>query len=345
MTARFLAAFLIALFPFRLAAQEISVGVIASPPFANEARNGLHDGLAIDLFRLTAEAAGLSYRFTSLAPGSDPAAALVGHDIVLPVEADAKLEERVDISHPFYTATLGIAAPEQPKIFKVLRGFLTLDFLRVILSLSVVLLAVGAIVWLAERRRNAEMFHRDAKRGLGDGFWWAGVTLTTIGYGDKAPRTFLGRTVAMLWMLVGLAVSAALTAAVVTLAGGEGKSGDLPEAVIGKRVAVPADGTAEAFLAGRGVISTVVPDAAAALTAVAQGEADAAVASAPALSFANERGGHGLNITTTRWDPVLIAMAFREADPLGERLNTTLLQVLASEAGQEVVRRWLPDEY
>ena len=63
------------------------------------------------------------------------------------------------------------------------------------------------------------------------------MTLTTIGYGDKSPKTLLGRVVAMLWMLTGLAVSAALTAAVVTLAQ-PGDSGTLPERSAGETVSV-----------------------------------------------------------------------------------------------------------
>lgn len=40
--------------------------------------------------------------------------------------------------------------------------------------------------------------------GLFDSFWWAMVTVTTIGYGDIYPVTTEGRVVAMLLMLVGI---------------------------------------------------------------------------------------------------------------------------------------------
>ena len=45
-----------------------------------------------------------------------------------------------------------------------------------------------------------------------DGFWWAWVTMTTVGYGDLVPTTLEGRLVGMLLILVGVALFSLLTA-------------------------------------------------------------------------------------------------------------------------------------
>ncbi|MFC7879863.1 potassium channel family protein [Isoptericola sp. NPDC057391] len=47
---------------------------------------------------------------------------------------------------------------------------------------------------------------------LGDGFWWAMVTITTVGYGDLAPVTPAGRVVAVCLMLGGIALLGVVTA-------------------------------------------------------------------------------------------------------------------------------------
>lgn len=49
---------------------------------------------------------------------------------------------------------------------------------------------------------------------LWDSFWWAMVTVTTIGYGDIFPRTVGGRLIALFLMLAGIGTLSFLTAAI-----------------------------------------------------------------------------------------------------------------------------------
>jgi hypothetical protein len=49
---------------------------------------------------------------------------------------------------------------------------------------------------------------------VGNGFWWALQTITTVGYGDIVPASAAGRLTAAVVMLVGLSFVAVTTAAV-----------------------------------------------------------------------------------------------------------------------------------
>ena len=41
---------------------------------------------------------------------------------------------------------------------------------------------------------------------LGNAFWWAVVTITTVGYGDYYPVTSAGRLIAVLVMFTGIGI-------------------------------------------------------------------------------------------------------------------------------------------
>lgn len=56
----------------------------------------------------------------------------------------------------------------------------------------------GLSIFLVERRANPDI------RTLADGFWWAIVTLTTVGFGDISPVTGLGRIVGAILMVAGM---------------------------------------------------------------------------------------------------------------------------------------------
>ena len=61
---------------------------------------------------------------------------------------------------------------------------------------------------------DAERTNPDANiRSIGDALWWAGTTITTVGYGDRYPTTGGGRLVGFGLMLGGIALLGVITAA------------------------------------------------------------------------------------------------------------------------------------
>jgi voltage-gated potassium channel len=77
-------------------------------------------------------------------------------------------------------------------------------FLTVLLTFLV--LVTASVVVL-----NAESRSDDANIRTGwDAFWWAFVTITTVGYGDRFPVTVVGRIGGMFVMLMGIGIIGAL---------------------------------------------------------------------------------------------------------------------------------------
>ncbi|CAD5119950.1 DgyrCDS8531 [Dimorphilus gyrociliatus] len=74
-------------------------------------------------------------------------------------------------------------------------------------------LYAGLLMWVLDCRCNPEQFPREFHSGMWEGFWWAFVTMTTVGYGDKAPMSVSARILGIIWILVGLVILSIFTAA------------------------------------------------------------------------------------------------------------------------------------
>ncbi|XP_032235140.1 uncharacterized protein LOC5510096 isoform X2 [Nematostella vectensis] len=74
----------------------------------------------------------------------------------------------------------------------------------------------GTLLWSMELKTNPEHFPRSFFRGSWEGFWWAFVSMTTVGYGDRCPQTVLGRIFAVAWILLGVCIVSIFTATLTT---------------------------------------------------------------------------------------------------------------------------------
>eukprot|EP00794_Sanderia_malayensis_P003191 gene3191-3663_t len=75
----------------------------------------------------------------------------------------------------------------------------------------------GIIIWFLDTVRNPKEFPNSFIGGSWEGFWWAFITMTTVGYGDKAPRSFGARLFGIIWILIGLVIISTFTATITTM--------------------------------------------------------------------------------------------------------------------------------
>ena len=195
------------------------VGTKSSPPIAFKGPDGKWTGLAIEMWRKIALQLGFTSEFREFDDLPSLLKAVEKKQVDIAATAITMTAARdafMDFSHTFAPANLGIAVLPQhrPGWWDAVARIFSWDFAQAMLSLTVLLLITGFILWMVERRRNAEQFGGPSHKGIGAAFWWSAVTMTTVGYGDKAPITPVGRLIALLWMFASVMVISGFTGAI-----------------------------------------------------------------------------------------------------------------------------------
>ena len=321
---------------------DLTVAVAPAPPFVEAGADSTWDGLGVHLAREVAGRLGRGVRFVRVA---DPVAAVAGGAADLAVvPATAEAEGRVDFTAPFYSARLGLAKESGSGIANVAGRFFSPTFFKVALFIVLLLFVVGLAMWAIERHEEDNEI-REERAGIWDGFWWAGVTMTTIGYGDTVPGTTGGRALALVWMIVSLAVTSALTAALVSALGiGSGSSGgaSFPDDLRGERVGVVEGSAAEAVLAESRVTTRPYPTIAAGLAAVEADSLDVFADAVPPLKAANSETDRGLGVETTDFEFERWAFAVAQGGGLREPVSRAVLERVQSPDWPPTVSRYLP---
>lgn len=312
-----------------------------TPPFVVRGADGALGGFAIEFWEEIAARTGTEfswreYDLEELISAVADGEADVG---VGALTLTAERERRLGFTHSWLEAGFAIAVPKTNGSgwLMVLQRFASLEFLSVLGGLVLLLLATGGALWLVERRRNPDQFGGNVQHGIGEGFWWAAVTMTTVGYGDRFPVTGLGRAIAMVWMFTALIVVSTFTAAITTsLTVGELDSGISDLTDLGRADVVTVEGSASAsWLADRRIAFVTAPDVDATLARVADGRADALVYDEPLLRYrvADQFAGR-VDLLPGHFDRQEYAFAVSSGHPARKAMNQAILEILAEPEWQ-----------
>lgn len=327
---------------------KVVVAVADVPPFAMKATDGSWEGLSVELWQAIAQKLGLEFELRPYSPDQLLEAVKRREvDIIPTLAATEEHEIIMDLSHPYLRSGSAIAVTaETPKHswLRFVRHLASLNVLPVIGLLLLLSLVAGVIVWLFERRQNREMFGGGTVRGVWQGIWWAMVTLTTVGYGDKAPKTLGGRLVALIWMLASVIIIASFTAAVTTsytVVELEGKIRGLSD-LSGVRVGSLAQSESLNFLAKRGIAVLPFESAEDGLQAIVEERIDAFVFNESVLKHLVRTEFPGrVQVLAGTFDHYYVTMAMLSGSQLRESLNRVLLEITATDDWLRLVELYL----
>ncbi len=260
------------------------------------------------------------------------------------ISITAEREQHFDFSHAFMESTLAIAVPPSHfSLAEFLRSLLQPVIFYALGSFFLMLTAVGFLFWLVERRQNPDIPERFLP-GLGQGIWLAIATFTTVGYGDIAPRSVVGKFLAGTWMIVSLMIASSVVAGLasaMTYVQFQQTPITRAEDLRGRKVG-SIKGTSGSDFAQRYNARLVTANSLETLlTQLARGDIDAVVYDYPVLQYAlKQRPEWSLELIKLPVITERYACALQQQSPYREMINQAILHAMEQGTIATVLNKW-----
>ncbi len=332
------------------AQREVNVATRVLPPMVVE-RDGALTGFSIELWNEIASRLKLT---TNYRVQPDVRALLEdvrsGHSSlgVAAISITSAREAEFDFSQPIMNAGLQIMVRGQGKdgessplhdLMSLLFSWTSLAWL----GIAVMLILVPAhIVWFFERgHKDGIIPTRDYIPGIFYALFWAAGTLAT--QAEAAPRHWVGRIFAVLWMFTGLVFVALYTAQLAATLTVQQIGGGIngPNDLSGRKVAVTRGSTAAGVVRDLQAHVTEVGQIDEAYDALLNKSVDAVVFDSPVLLYYAANEGKG-RVTTVgaSFRKEDYGIAFPRGNGLRHEVNVTLLKMREDGAYQRIYDKW-----
>lgn len=314
-------------------------------------KNMRYTGFSIELWKKIAGEMGMSYELygvNTTAKLLDEVKRGAADVAIAGIGITSTREKNLDFSHPFFESGLQIMVARE---FETPLGTIFMKVLSILLSPGLMygvgiflmgLLVAAHIIWLLERRHNPT-FSDNYLYGIWQSVWWAVVTVTTVGYGDIAPKGKMGRLFGMIWILVGYFVFAYFTASVTTTVALQEIRGAIngPEDLFGKKVATVEKSPAADYLEHQGIHPLYFEDIEDVFESLKTGAADAVVYDAPVLQhYASQKGRGNVELVGLIFQEQIYGIALQVDSPYREQINIALLKLVEKGGYKEIHDRW-----
>jgi ABC-type amino acid transport substrate-binding protein len=330
-------------------ARPLNVGVRFGPPFVFRGKDGEWTWISAELWSEVARREKLEWRFVETSPEGLIEGLVDGtlDVVVFPLVPTLERERVMDFTCAWYRTGLGISVvrpSESRRWLSIGRTLLSAGYLKVLAGLCLSLFLAGVLIWGVERKRNPSHFEPGVA-GVGEGIWWAVVTATGVGYGDRVPVTAAGRVVAVLWMLTGVLFVSAFTGSVAARVAIQHFEEIRGEDDLRRVRSAAVESTSGAdFLRQRRIRGTLFGSLEEALAAVRDGRVDAVVSGEPLLRAATTKGGFtSLVVLPALLEPQTYAFGVPTESPLRERLNRRILEVMDEPVWHDICYRYFGD--
>ena len=325
--------------PLRVAIKEI-------PPFVF-AHETHYTGFSVDIWEDITRRADLEYEFVGVTSVQEQIDAVENGEAdaaIAAISMTSEREQRIDFSQPYFYTGLGMMVRTGHTSFgrAFLSALLSPAMRQLLLGFFALLVLIAHLVWLVERKSNPH-FPQSYLAGIWEAAWWATVTITTVGYGDKVPVGRWGRALALFWMFSGIFLIAYLTAAVTSITTVQQLQGDIGGVhdINGRRVVTVEGSTGEDLLEEKGITYQTVPTIQDAYNLLEADKTDVIVSDkAVMLYYANREGNGRVEVVNELLEREGYAVALPEGSPHREAINQAILDIVSDGTYDELYLQW-----
>lgn len=328
----------------------IKVGISPFSPFVILSEEE-PKGLSIDLWHALSREIGLDFEFVECIGVADKLKRLQEGSIDIAIGGitiTKKRELMFDFTHPVYHTGLDILIPRagNPTFLGLLSSLFKGPKFVIFGGLLVLIIIAGHIIWIVERssKQKTTSFHRKYVPGVFEGMYWALITASTIGYGDKVPKRWIGRILAGVIIIIFLPLFGFFIAQL---------SSDLtiqslkvningPEDLRGRRVAVVRGTTSHEYMKKERAHIEAYITVQDAIESLLSETVDAVVYDSPNLLFyANGEGKGKVTVVGKIFEPQDYGLALPQGSPLREKINRAILTIIETDELERTVEKWL----
>ena len=311
------------------------VATIERPPFAMQSEDGEWKGYSIELIREIAERQNMTIQWQTETVFADMLSRVETNAVDMAaanISITAARESTMDFSQPIYSSGLQIITTNESSGISFFRIIWESGILLFLGGALVVLLIVAHLMWFFERGEDAkhDYFRDEYFGGIWDAFWWAFVICTMGGFEKERPEHYIGRVIAVFWILTSLFFISTLTAKITSaltvsqLSSGITSYQDL----YGKKVGAPKGTTISQFLDKNNIPYIEYDDFNQTLTDLETKSIDAAIGDAAVSQYYVNNQGKGKLITAGEvFAKDNIGFAFTDDSPFFEPINSELIKM------------------
>lgn len=349
----FIYLFICCVFPTQAQSQKMSatndtllVGVSGSEPFVF----GEEDkGIAVEIWDMIAQEKSWNFKYLPYENVDDALHYLSKGDldiVVGPISITSNRLESMRFSQPFYNSSISIISRiDNHSFWQKIKPLFSFKLIMAIVIFLFILAIVGTLLWLAERKESPEQFPKTPVKGIGNGMWLAIVTMSTTGYGDKAPITLTGRILAGAWMIISIIFATSMVAGIastLTLSSLGTTTISNIEQLSGRKVATISASPSAEFLNKSKIEIVGVNNLSEAIAKLKSKEVNAVVYDRPQLLyFLKNNSNENLYISKAEYYKQGYGFAFPSNSQLIFDVNRTLLEMAENQEIERIIHYYI----